>query len=82
MTSPNTINREEYAKRLYDACRRMKNAIGAISWQEESNERNADNIGDDEKALRHYFNQIALQMAIDAITKSPNELLTHTAKSR
>lgn len=82
MTSPNTIDREEYAERLYQACKRMGKAIRAISWQEESNERKAGNAGDDEKALRHHFNQIALRMAMDAITKSPNELSTHTAKSR
>lgn len=74
MTAPNTIKREEYAQMLFEACRRMGKRLSRISDEEANKERTADNNGDDAKALSHYFNQIALNLAIKALTKAPHEL--------
>lgn len=74
MKAPNTINRDEYARMLFEACKRMHRRLIRLSDEEASKRHSADNDGNEAKALSHYFNQMALNMAIAAITKAPQEL--------
>lgn len=74
MTAPNTIDREEYAQRLFEACRRMSKRLSSLKDEEYSKEQTADNKGDNEKALKHYFNSVALNLAMSALVKTPDEL--------
>lgn len=74
MTAPNTIDREEYAQRLFEACRRMSKRLSSLKDEESGKERTADNKGDNEKALNHYFNTAALNLAMSALLKTPDEL--------
>ena len=74
MTAPNTINREEYAQRLFEACRRMSKRLSRLKDEEYSKEQTADNKRDNEKALKHYFNSVALNLAMSALLKTPEEL--------
>lgn len=74
MTAPNTIDREEYAQRLFEACRRMSKRLSRLKDEECSKEQTADNKRDNEKALKHYFNSVALNLAMSALLKTPEEL--------
>ena len=74
MTAPNTIDREEYAQRLFEACRRMSKRLNRLKDEEYSKEQTADNKRDNEKALKHYFNSVALNLAMWALLKTPEEL--------
>lgn len=74
MTAPNTIDREEYAQRLFEACRRMSKRLSRLKDEEYSKEQAADNKRDNEKALKHYFNSVALNLAMSALVKTPDEL--------
>ena len=74
MTAPNTIDREEYAQRLFEACRRMSKRLSRLKDEEYSKEQTADNKKDNEKALKHYFNSVALSLAMSALAKTPDEL--------
>lgn len=74
MTAPNTIPNEEYAQRMFEACRRMSKRLSNIAFEEDSKCRESDNKGNNEKALAHYFNAKALQLAMAALTKTAEEL--------
>lgn len=74
MIAPITINPEEYAQRLYEACKRMSKRLSSISFEEQDKRLTAENKGNDEKALRHYFNEQALNLAMYALAKTPEEL--------
>lgn len=74
MTAPNTIDREEYAQRLFEACRRMSKRLSRLKDEEYGKEQTADNKRDNEKALKHYFNSVALNLAMSALVKTPDEL--------
>lgn len=74
MRAINTIPRDEYADRLFEAMRRMGKKISRLSDEEDSLSMTADNKGDEEKALRHAFNRMALFWASEAITMSPNKV--------
>lgn len=74
MTAPNTIPNEEYAQRMFEACRRMSKRLSNVAFEEDCKCRKFDNKGADERALLHYFNSKALQLAITALAKAPEEL--------
>ncbi|HIY88169.1 MAG TPA: hypothetical protein H9824_05640 [Candidatus Bacteroides pullicola] len=74
MRAINTIPGDEYAKRLSEAMRRMSKKINRLADEEDSLSMTADNQGDEEKALRHAFNNRALFWASQAIVISPSEL--------
>ena len=74
MKAINTISRDEYTDRLFEAMRRMSKKISRLADEEDSLSQVADNKGDEEKALRHAFNRMALFWASEAITMSPNKL--------
>lgn len=69
----NTIPEKEYNKLLCEAAFRMKKKINNLIELEDSMKRHCDDIEDYEKAEKHDFNSRALHIAIQAITKSPNE---------
>lgn len=71
MRAINTILEEEYVDRLFEAMRRMRKKISMLSDEEDSLSATADNKGDEEKALRHAFNRMALFWASEAITMTP-----------
>lgn len=75
MIAPNTISREEYAQRLYAACLRMSKRLSRLKDEEFSKEQTAENKGDNEKALKHYFNSTALNLAMSALVKTPDDLM-------
>ena len=75
MKALNTIPQEEYAERLFKAMQRMtKRIYNRWQFEEESLARKADNQGDEEKALRHEFNAIALDWAAQAIIMTPTQI--------
>lgn len=75
MKALNTIPQEEYAERLFAAMQRMRKRIyNHWQFEEESLARKADNQGDEEKALRHEFNTIALDWAAQAIVMTPTQI--------
>lgn len=69
----NTIPKKEYSQLLWEAASRMKVKIKKLIELEDSLKRHCDDIEDYEKAEKHDFNSRALLIAIQAITKSPNE---------
>lgn len=75
MITPNTISREEYAQRLYEACTRISKRLSNIAFEEQDKRLTAENKGNNEKALRLYFNERALNLAKYALTKSPEDLM-------
>ncbi len=74
MISPNTIPPKEYAQMLFEAARKVSKRLQHLQWQEEFKMREAEDKGDNEKALKHYFRGRALQMAYNSIIKSPSQL--------
>ena len=74
MTAPTTNDRDEYEQRLFEACRRMSKRLSRLKDEEYSKEQTADNKRDNEKALKHFFNSVALNLAMSALTKTPDEL--------
>lgn len=69
----NTIPRDEYYELLSEASRRMWKRIRNLIYEEESKQMVCENREEYEKAERHAFNAIALSIAQQAITKSPNQ---------
>ena len=80
MRTINTIQEEEFIKRLSEAMRRMYKKIIRLSDEENSLSTTADNKGDEEKALRHAFNGFALDWAAQAILVSPERLKERLAQ--
>ncbi len=74
MKSPNTLNPDQYSLMLFKACRRISKKLQNLSFEEECKCRAEDDKGDEEKALKHYFNGQAIEMAIYALEKSPEQL--------
>ena len=74
MRAMNTMPRDEYVERLYEAMRRMTKKIYRLMDEEDSLSTKADNQGDREKALRHAFNSRALLWASEAIVIAPGKL--------
>ena len=74
MKAPNTIQSDEYAQMLFEACRRMEKRLSNLCFDECGRSRAAENKGDETKALKHYFNEQALQIAMYALAKTPEQL--------
>ena len=71
--SINTIPRDEYYELLSEAASRMRKKINRLIDEEESKQRVCEDREEYEKAEKHDFNARALLIALDAITKSPNQ---------
>lgn len=69
----NTTPRNEYYELLSEAASRMRKKINRLIGEEESMQMVCENREEYEKAERHDFNARALLIALDAITKSPNQ---------
>lgn len=74
MIAPNTIQSDEYAQMLFEACRRMEKRLSNLCFDECGRSRAADNKGEGTMALKHYFNEQALQIAMYALAKTPEQL--------
>ena len=74
MIAINTIPKEEYAKRLFEAMRRMSKKIIRLEFEEDLRYMKARDEGSEEKALRHWFNREALGWAGLAIVIAPGKL--------
>lgn len=74
MREINTIPKEEYAERLFEAMRRMRKKISRLSDEEDSLYRKAKDNDDEEKALKHWFNSAALFWAGQATVIAPGKL--------
>ncbi len=73
MIASNTIPQKEYAQMLFEAARKVSKRLQTLMWKEEFKMMEADDKGDNEKALKHYFREQALQMAYNYIIKSPSQ---------
>jgi len=71
MIAPNTIPPKEAAQMYFEAARKITKQLSRLSDEEDSKSRTADNKGDTETALKHWFRSQVLMMAEQAITKSP-----------
>ena len=71
--SINTIPRDEYYELLSEAASRMRKKIRDLIFEEDSKQLACENREEYEKAEKHDFNARALLIAMDAITKSPNQ---------
>ena len=80
MRAINTMPKEEYAERLSEAMRRMSKKISRMSDEEDLLSMKADDKGDEEKALNHWFNSVALFWASQAIIVSPERLKERLAE--
>lgn len=80
MRAINTIPKEEYVDRLFQAMSKVRKMMLRIADAEQSEQMRADNAGDEEKALKHCFNHTAIHWATDAITLSPNEIKNRLTK--
>lgn len=69
----NTIPRNEYYELLSEAASRMRKKIRNLIQEEDSKQMTCENREEYDKAERHTFNAMALRIALDAITKSPNQ---------
>lgn len=74
MRAMNTIPPEEDAQRLAKACARLRKTLNGLVWDAESLIREAEDKGDEDEYLNQKYRERALGMAIDALTKSPNQL--------
>ena len=74
MRAINTIPRDEYADRLFEAMRRMSKKINRLEDEEDSLYMKAIDEGNEEKALNHWFNGVALGWASEAIVIAPGKL--------
>lgn len=74
MKAINTIPRDEYAERLFKAMQRISKKIIRLSDEEDYLGMTADNQGDEEGALKHAFNSIALSMVRQRIVISLERL--------
>lgn len=70
----NTIPQEEYAERLFEAMRRMNKKISTLEFEEDLRYMKACDEGNEEKALKHWFNREALGWASQAIVIAPGKL--------
>ena len=80
MIAINTIPEEEYAERLFEAMQRMSKKISMLEGEEDSLCIRADDNGDKEKALKHWFNRMALFWASQAIVVAPGKLKERIAE--
>ena len=74
MRAINTIPKEEYAEHLFKAMQRMSKRIRRMEEEEDSLYMQAKDNDDEEKALEHWFNSMALGWASQAIVIAPNKL--------
>ena len=74
MRAINTIPQDEYADRLFEAMRRMSKKINRLEDEEDSLYMKAIEEGNEEKALKHWFNSVALGWASEAIVIAPGKL--------
>lgn len=82
MRAINTIPREEYAERLFEAMRRMNKKIVRLESEEDSLYMKACDKGDEEQELKHWFNREALGWAGLSITLSPHMILERIKERR
>ena len=80
MRAINTIPREEYAERLFEAMRRMNKKISGLEFEEDLRYMKACDEGNEEKALKHWFNREALGWARQAIVIAPGKLKERIAE--
>ena len=74
MRAINTIPKEEYAERLLKAMRHISKKIRQMAEEEDSLYMQAKDNDDEEKALKHWFNAMALGWAGQSIVIAPNKL--------
>lgn len=74
MRAINTIPQDEYVGRLFEAMQRMSKKISRMSGEEDSLYMKAKDEGNEEKALKHWFNSSALFWASQAIVIAPGKL--------
>ena len=74
MKAINTIPQDEYADRLFEAMRRMSKKINRLEDEEDSLYMKAIDEENEEKALNHWFNGVALGWASEAIVIAPGKL--------
>ena len=77
MRAINTMPSDEYNKRLSEAMRRMSKKLSRLSDEENTLAMTADNKGNEEKALHHTFNGMALSWAMQALAMSPDMIKRH-----
>lgn len=70
----NTMPQDEYSERLFEAMRRMNKKISGLEFEEDLRYMKAKDEGDEEKALKHWFNRMALFWAGQAIVIAPGKL--------
>lgn len=78
----NTIPRDEYYKLLSKAASKMYKKICRLIYEEESMQMACENKEEYEKAEMHDFNARALLIALEAITKSPNQFRNDVANEK
>lgn len=74
MRAINTIPQEEYAERLFEAMKRMSKKIRGMEFEEDLCYMKASDEGNEEKALKHWFNREALSWAGLSIVIAPGKL--------
>lgn len=74
MRAINTIPREEYTQRLFEAMQRMNNKISELEFEEDLRYMKAKDDGNEEKALKHWFNSAALFWAKQSTVIAPGKL--------
>lgn len=82
MRAINTIPREEYAERLFEAMRRMNRKISGLEFEEDLRYMKSCDEGNEEQMLKHWFNREALGWAGQAITLSPHMILERIKERR
>ena len=74
MRAINTIPKEEYAERLFKAMRHISKKIRQMAEEEDSLYMQAKDNDDEDRALKHWFNSMALGWASQSIVIAPNKL--------
>lgn len=70
-----SIPQEEFAECLFEAAQRMRKRINhQFVYEEDSRAEKAENQGNEENALCHTFNAIALGLAADATLLTPKQI--------
>lgn len=78
----NTIPRDEYNELLYEALVRMNRRLRAMSDEESSKARTAENKGDYEKAEKHLFNSLAFNIYEKAFYQFHKEVKVKKEESK
>lgn len=74
MRTINNIPPKEDLQRLTDACTRVRRYLTGKMWEAETRVKKAWDADDEVEYLKWTYWDRALRMAIDAVTKSPEQL--------